>query len=72
MSTEVAALAARVRAALRLLGNDDITPAGRRVLERILDEAESLTSEIPVVTRNRSGGGEAPGAEVPVRGRTGP
>ena len=38
------ALIARLRAALVLLGNEDITPAGRRVLEKILDEAdEALT-----------------------------
>jgi hypothetical protein len=34
------ALAARIRAGLRLLGNDDITPAGRRVLEKILDDED--------------------------------
>jgi len=32
-----AALIARIRAALRLLGDQDITPAGRRVIEKILD-----------------------------------
>lgn len=37
------ALVARLRAALRLLDNGDITPAGRRVLDRILDaETDSL------------------------------
>lgn len=37
------ALIARVRAGLRLLDNEHITPAGRRVLDRILDaESESL------------------------------
>lgn len=43
------ALAARIRAALRLLGNEEITPAGRRVLEKILDEVtpwEDLFNEL--------------------------
>jgi hypothetical protein len=31
---------ARLRAALRLLENEHITPQGRRILERILDEEE--------------------------------
>lgn len=31
----------RFRAAVRLLGNEDITPAGRRVLEKILDAEET-------------------------------
>lgn len=35
------ALIARLRAALRLLRDDEITPMGRRILERILDEEES-------------------------------
>lgn len=34
---------ARLRAALTLLGHEDITPAGRRVLDRILDEVEAGT-----------------------------
>lgn len=38
-----AAMIARLRAALTLLGRDDITPAGRRVLDRILDEVEAGT-----------------------------
>ena len=33
-------LEARLRAALRLLGNEHITPQGRRILEKILDEEE--------------------------------
>lgn len=33
-------LANRMRAALRLLNNEHITPQGRRILEKILDEAE--------------------------------
>jgi hypothetical protein len=37
------ALVARMRAALKLIYPDDITPMGRRILERILDaESESL------------------------------
>lgn len=35
---EVTRLIARMRAALRLIAPDDITPMGRRVLDRILDE----------------------------------
>ena len=31
---------ARLRAALKLIHPDDITPMGRRILERILDEEE--------------------------------
>lgn len=31
---------ARLRAALRLLENEHITPQGRRILEKILDEEE--------------------------------
>lgn len=31
------ALEARIRAALRLLGNEEITPTGRHILEKILD-----------------------------------
>jgi hypothetical protein len=34
------ALIARLRAALVLIGDQDITPMGRRMLERILDEEE--------------------------------
>jgi hypothetical protein len=37
---ETAALVARIRAALVLIGDQDITPMGRRVLERILDAEE--------------------------------
>lgn len=37
-----AALIARIRAALRLIGDQDITPMGRRVLERILDEESGV------------------------------
>ena len=35
-----APLTARLRAALRLLDNEHITPQGRRILEKILDEEE--------------------------------
>ena len=35
------ALIAQLRAGITLLGAQDITPAGARVLERILDEAEA-------------------------------
>jgi hypothetical protein len=41
--TNTEALIARVRAALRLISPDDITPMGRRILERILDEEENRT-----------------------------
>jgi hypothetical protein len=34
------AITARIRAALRLLENEHITPQGRRILEKILDEEE--------------------------------
>ncbi len=34
-------LAARLRAALTLLENEHITPMGRRILEKILDEEEN-------------------------------
>jgi hypothetical protein len=40
MSEELEALVARLRAALRLLDNEHITPQGRRILERILEEAD--------------------------------
>jgi hypothetical protein len=36
-----AALIARLRAALTFISPDDITPMGRRVLDRILDEEEA-------------------------------
>jgi hypothetical protein len=39
MTTEYLALVARIRAALILISPDDITPMGRRMLERILDDA---------------------------------
>lgn len=32
----------RVRAVLRLLGNDEITPMGRRMIEKVLDAEESV------------------------------
>jgi hypothetical protein len=35
----------RLRAALRLLSPDDITPWGRRLLERVLDDEEKKTNE---------------------------
>jgi hypothetical protein len=41
--TSTEALIARMRAALRLISPDDITPMGRRILERILDEEENRT-----------------------------
>lgn len=41
MENETLALIARLRAALRLIGNQDITPMGARMLERILDEEEA-------------------------------
>lgn len=37
---EPSGLNARLRAALRLLDNEHITPQGRRILEKILDEEE--------------------------------
>lgn len=37
---EAPALIARLRAALRLLENEHITPQGRRIIEKILDEEE--------------------------------
>ncbi len=35
----------RIRAALRLIGDSDITPGGRRVLESICDEAEGIEQQ---------------------------
>jgi hypothetical protein len=32
------ALAARIRATLTLLGDEEITPTGRRIIEKVLDE----------------------------------
>lgn len=34
------ALIARLRAALRLISPDDITPMGKRIIEKILDEED--------------------------------
>lgn len=46
MSTE--ALIARIRAALKVISPDHITPMGRRVLEKILDaESGSLDGGVP-------------------------
>jgi hypothetical protein len=39
--TEVEALIARLRAALIFIGPDEITPMGKRILEKILDEAST-------------------------------
>jgi hypothetical protein len=44
-SSPVAPVIARLRAALRLLENEHITPQGRRILENILDEEERLSFE---------------------------
>lgn len=41
------ALIARLRAALVFIGPEEITPMGRRILERILDEAENDSSGQP-------------------------
>lgn len=38
--TDNARLIARLRAALTLIGPDDITPMGKRILDRILDDEE--------------------------------
>ena len=38
MTPEVEALIARIRAALVFIGPGEITPMGKRVLEKILDE----------------------------------
>lgn len=35
----------RVRAVLRLLGDDEITPTGRRMIEKVLDAEESMEAE---------------------------
>lgn len=43
MTTEYLALVARIRAALILISPDEITPMGRRMLERILDDATGST-----------------------------
>lgn len=32
----------RIRATLRLLGNDEITPTGRRMIEKVLNDEESV------------------------------
>lgn len=40
MDSDVSALVARVRAALKLLQPTDITPMGVRVIEKVLDAAE--------------------------------
>ena len=37
MEAETRALISRLRAALRLLENEHITPQGRRIIEKILD-----------------------------------
>lgn len=37
--TDVEALVSRLRAALRLIENEEITPVGRRIIEKILDQA---------------------------------
>jgi hypothetical protein len=39
------ALIARLRAALRLLAPDEITPTGRRILERILDAEDDSSGQ---------------------------
>lgn len=44
MDDGVRRVLSRMRAALRLLSPDDITPSGRRVLENILDEEERRDS----------------------------
>lgn len=47
MTDDGAQVVRRMRAALRLLSPDDITPAGRRVLENILDaEAHRDSAEV--------------------------
>lgn len=43
LTTDKDALVARFRAALKLIYPDDITPMGRRMLERILDEEAGST-----------------------------
>jgi hypothetical protein len=40
LDREAPAVITRLRAALRLLENEHITPQGRRILEKILDEEE--------------------------------
>lgn len=40
LSAKHAALIARMRAGLKFISPDDITPMGKRMLEKILDEAE--------------------------------
>jgi hypothetical protein len=42
---ETAALVARIRAALVLIGDQDITPMGRRVLEKILDAEDDSVDD---------------------------
>ena len=52
-TTHTPALVARLRAALRLLDNEHITPQGRRILEQILDDEHNQTLELQPLPDHR-------------------